>query len=76
MWFVGEGLADVLEEGSYPRLKRLDVDRTGLSVEGADRLLGVIERGACPMLHTIYVNEWVDEGWEKRLEARGVRLQR
>lgn len=68
---VGMGLAEVLERNKFPRLQTLNVYRTGLSQEGVDRLLGVIEKGACPMLGLVSMDrDLVSEEWMTRLKGR------
>lgn len=79
----GVGLAEVLEGGGegngrvsrFRRLTELRVRNCGLSGEGAERLLGAIEGGACPRLRRLKMEPGVvedEDGHGKRLLARGV----
>lgn len=76
---VGEGLAKVIEEGRLPLLKKLRVDETGLTREGAERLLGAIETSReCPELKTVVMDEALlsDGDWKERFKGRGIELTR
>lgn len=70
---VGHGLAEVLM-GGCPRLEVLRIHTTGMTVEGAERLMKSLEKGACPSLREIGVGPEVDHAWEEKMDMRKVWL--
>lgn len=78
---MGVGLAEVLgEEGGskLPWLRHLSVRNCGLTQDGGDWLLGVIEGGACPRLSQIAIDDSLVSrwAWKVRLRRRGVAVTR
>lgn len=59
-------------EQTFPRLKKLNLADTRMTRGDLDKLLNVIETGACPSVRELMVDDLGGYRWKERIERIGI----